>query len=93
MSLLNRVPCVPACQRGLLAEVVSSQTGLRACVSTCHKRANFSFLRANMAINLPTFHTACQCFNLAFYRAKRRANFTTCCVNVPKGVSIFQTLL
>ena len=86
MSLLNRVPCVPACQRGLLAEVVSCQTGLRACVSTCQKRANFSFLRANMAINLPTFHTAC-------YRAKRRANFSTCCVNVPKGVSIFQTFL
>ena len=76
MSLLNHVPCVPACQRGLRAEVVSCQSGVRVCVSACQKRANFSFLRANMAINLPTFHTACQFFNLLCLRTKRCVNFS-----------------
>ena len=52
MSLLNRVPSVPTCQRGL---------------------------RANVPINVPTCHTACQCFKLACQRVKRRANFS----NIP----------
>ena len=68
-SLLNCVPCVPACPRA------ACQRGLRANVSTCQptyrKRANFSFLRASV----PKCHTTCQCINLACQRAKRRANF------------------
>ena len=31
---------------------------------------------ANLPINLPTCHTACQCFNLACKRAKTRTNFS-----------------
>ena len=48
-------------------------------VPTCQKRANFSFLRANVPINVPTCHTACQCFKLACQRVKRRAKFS----NIP----------
>ena len=48
-------------------------------VPTCQKRANFSFLRVNVPINLPTCHTACQFFNLECQRAKRGANFS----NIP----------
>ena len=46
---------------------------------TC-QRANFSFLPANVPINVPTCQTACQCFNLA-------------CQRVPNGVPIFWTFL
>ena len=74
-SLHASVVYVPTC---LLASVVY--------VPTCQKRANFSFLRANVPINVPTCHTACQCFNLACKHAKRRANVST-------GVPIFQTFL
>ena len=76
------------------------QRGLRAHVSTCQKRANFSFLRANVPINVPTwqfFNLAChrakawQNFNLACQCAKRRAIFSTSpatsCANFP---TIFQ---
>ena len=81
MSLLNCVPYVPACQRGLRASVVY--------VPTWQKRANFSFLRANVL----TCHTACQCFSLACQRAKTRADFSTWRANLPKGVPIFQAFL
>ena len=104
LSLLNRVPCVPACQRGLSANVLAGQRGLhanvlkcqrslRANVPACQNRANFSFLRANVPINVPTCHAACQCFNLASQRAKRHANFSTSRANVSKDVPIFQTIL
>ena len=58
----------------------------RACVPSCQNRASFSFLRANVPINVLTCHVACQFFNLACQRAKRRANFsdiplTKCLVN------------
>ena len=88
-SLLNRVPCMLACQRGLRAKVLSFQHGLRAqhaSMPTCRKRANFSFLHANVLIDVPTCHTLCQCFNLAcqFFNlpcqhAKNCANFS----NIP----------
>ena len=48
-------------------------------VPTCKNRANFSFLRANVPINMPTCHTACQCFKLACHRVKRRTKFS----NIP----------
>ena len=73
-SLLNRVPCVQ------LANVVYFPTCLRASVvhvSTCQKRANFSFEGANVSINVPTCYPACQCFNSACQRAIWCANFYT----------------
>ena len=61
--------------------------------ATSQKRANLSFLRANVSINLSRCHTACQCFNLVGQRAKWRANFSTWHANVLKGVPIFQAFL
>ena len=60
MSLLNHVPC-------LCANVVYVPMCLCASVvymPTCQKHANFSFLHANMPINVQMCHMACQCFNL-----------------------------
>ena len=54
--------CLPmwsTCQRACIPAWFTSQ---RTCVLTCQKRAYFSFLRANMPINVPTCHNACQCF-------------------------------
>ena len=53
-------------------------------VSTCQKRANLSFLRVNVPINVPMCHTAYQCFNqttckffnLACQRAKIHDTFS-----------------
>ena len=45
MSLLNRVPSVPTCQRGLRANVLACQRGLRANVPACQ-----------CAKNVPTSH-------------------------------------
>ena len=59
---------------------------IRACVPTRQKRANILFLRANVPVNVPTCHTACQ-------RAKRSASFLVWRVNVPKDEPIFQTFL
>ena len=59
-SLLNDVPCVPTYQRTCVPAWFTCQ---RACVPTSQKRANFSFLRASVLINVPTYHTACQHFN------------------------------
>ena len=67
VSLLNRVPCVPVCQRGLRGNALGCQRGLRA---------NFSLLRANVPINVPTCYTACQCFNSACQLAIWRASFS-----------------
>ena len=55
-------------------------------VPTCQKLANFSFLRANVLLNVRRatvpkacqyFNLACQFFNLACQRAKKRANLST----------------
>ena len=54
-SLLNRVPCVPC--------VPAWSARPRANAPMCQKRTNFSFLRANVPINLST--------------SQRRANFST----------------
>ena len=73
-SLLNRVPCVPACQRGLRANVLACQRGLRANVTkACQllifkcqraiRRANVSTWRANVPDDVPIFQfgvPACQ---------------------------------
>ena len=40
--------------------------------------------------NVPTCYTTSQCFNLACQRAKRLANFSVWCANVPKGMPVFQ---
>ena len=53
--------------------------GLRANVPACQKHPSFSFLHANVPINVPTYHTVYQCFKLACQHAKRRANFS----NIP----------
>ena len=64
LSLLNRVPCMPACQRGLRANVLACQRGLRAkfsslraIVPTCHKAGQCSTWRANVPKSMPIFQT------------------------------------
>ena len=39
-SLLNRMPSVPTCQRGLHANVLACQRGLRAIVPACQRVKN-----------------------------------------------------
>ena len=63
--------------------------GLRANVLEC-QRANPSFLRTSMPMNVSTCYRACQCFNLVCQHAKRYANFSTWYLNVPKGMPIFR---
>ena len=60
---------VPACLRARVVYVPTCLHASMVYMSTCQKRASFSFLRANVAINVPTYYTACQCFNLACQRA------------------------
>ena len=82
-SLLNRVPCVPACQRGLRANVPTCQR--TKSVPTSH------VLRANMPVNVTSCHTASQYFNLACQLTKRRADFSNIPLRNAKGN--FYTLL
>ena len=65
LSLLNRMPCLPAYQPGLrtnlvyLGNVVYLPTCLRASMvymPTCQKRTNFSFLCANVSCGMPLFY-------------------------------------
>ena len=63
-SSLNRVPCVPAYQRGLRANVLACQRDLRANVPTCQRVKSVPSFR----FYLPTCQITCkawQCFNLA----------------------------
>ena len=83
------MPCVPACQRGLRANVLACQRGLRANVPACQGAKSVP----SSHFHVPTCHKAWQCFNLACQRAKRRANFSTRRANVPKSMPIFQTFL
>ena len=69
--------------------MLTCQCGLHANVPSRQNRGTFSFLRANVPINAPTCHKACQCFNLACQRAKKRANFS----NIPLKKGKFYTLL
>ena len=73
-NLLNCMPCVPSCQRGLHANVLACQHGL----DVNRPNANFSFLCANVPVNVLMCPTACQCFNLQ--------------ANEPNGLPIFQNL-
>ena len=85
-NLLNRIPYVPACQRGQPASVVYVPTCLHASivyVLTCQKRASCSFLRANVPINVPTCYTACHCFTW-------RANVPNDVLNFELGVPTYQ---
>ena len=86
LSLLNCVPCVPACQRCLRANELAWQRGLRAKVPkagqllifTCkhaNKRANVSCSSSMFQLGVPTCETVCQYFNLAYQHTKRRADF------------------
>ena len=83
--MLNCAPCVPACQRGLRANVLAYQRGLRAYVP-----AWFTCLCAKSVPSshfyVPTCQWTCQ-------RTKRRANLSNWRVNMPKNVPIFQTSL
>ena len=58
---------------------------------TCQKRINFSFLRANVPINVLTCHTMCKCFNLTCQHAKSHRNFQIVLLRNAKGN--FYTLL
>ena len=58
VSLLNHVPCVLACQRGLRANVLASQCGLPANVPGANVRQAcqlliFTCQRANKLANVP----------------------------------------
>ena len=63
------------------------QHGRRASVPTCQKRANFSFLRANVPINVPK---VCRFFNLACQRRKACQFFKLACQH-GKDVPFFST--
>ena len=85
------MPCVPACQRGLRANVLACLRGLLTNVPACQcaKSVSTSYFKVSLSQptnNVLTCHTACQC-------AKWRVKFWTWRTNVPKGVSIFQTFL
>ena len=57
-SLLNCVPCVPACQRGLRVNVLACQRGLRVNVPAYqhgNKIANVSTWHVNVPNGVPTF--------------------------------------
>ena len=86
LSLLNRVPCLPAYQPGLCANVVYAPTCLRAnvvYVPTWQKRVNFSFLCSNVSYGLPFF------FILACQRANKGAKFFRhFCYQVLRKISI-----
>ena len=75
-SLLNRVPCVPY--------VPTWSTCQRAHVPMCHKRVNFSFLRANVPacqvvlifkFGVPTCQKACHVFNFACQKVGQFFNY------------------
>ena len=70
-SLLNRVPCVSC-----VPYVPAWSTCQRAYVLTCQKRANFSFLRANVPIIVLK---TCQFFNLACQGAMAWQFFELAC--------------
>ena len=81
-SLLNRMPSIRTCQRGLRVNVFACQHGLReTCLhaKSVPKLANLSFFCANVPINVQTCCTVCQCFRLACQRVKRHVNFS----NIP----------
>ena len=70
--------CVPACQHGLRANVLTCQRGLHANVSPCQRAKS---------VPIPYFYvTTCQ-------RAIKRVKVSTWRSNVPKGMPIFQTFL
>ena len=79
LSLLNCVPCVPACQRGLPASVVYVPAWF-----TC-QRAYLpkAYLCAKSVSSSHFYVPMCQCMSQP---TKRRAN-------MPKNVPIFQTFL
>ena len=80
-SLLNCIPCVPACWCGLCANLLACQHGLHTNVL-----AGLCGLRANLP-------KACQLLIFTCQRTKRCVNVSTCCTNVPKSMPIFQTFL
>ena len=86
LSWLNRVPCLPACQAGLCANMVYAPACLRASVvymPTWQKRANFSFLRSRVSYGLQFF------FILACQRANKGAKFFKhFCYQVLRKISI-----
>ena len=80
MSSLIRVPCVPACQCGLRANVLAWQRGLRANMLACLRGLHVNVQkasqlliftcqcankRASVLCGVPTCQKACQFFNLA----------------------------
>ena len=87
--MLNRVPSVLACQRGLRANLLACQRGLRVNVPA-YQRAKGE---PTSHFYVPTCQKTYQCFNLACQHAKRCANFSTWRAIVPKSVPIFQTFL
>ena len=55
-AILTCVPMWSTCQSACVPAWFTCQ---RACLSTCQKRANFSFLRVNVPTNVPTSHVTC----------------------------------
>ena len=90
-SLLNRVPCVPACHRGLHANVLAYQHGLRANVLACQRAksvpTSYFYVPTCLRANEPK---ACQLLIFTCQRVIQRAIVLFQRANVPNGVPIFQ---
>ena len=89
MNLLNRVPCVPVCQRGLRANVPACQCGLRANVPEYQRGLRVSVLvcQRGLRANIPK---ACKLHIFTCQRAIRCANVSTWHASVPEDVAILQ---
>ena len=77
--------CVSTCLRASTVYVPTCLCA-RVVYANVPKRANFSFLRANVPMNVPTYYKACQFFTLS-------CQFLTWRTNMPKTVPTFQTFL
>ena len=69
-SLLNRVSCVPTCQRGLCANVLACQRGLPANVPACQ----LLIFRYQLSYGVPLFHLGVPLFQ-TFLLRNAKENF------------------
>ena len=78
--------------RAMPASLLYLPTRQRVCLPMCQKRANFSFLRANMPINVLTWQRRSN-FSTWGTKEPKQANILTWRANVPKGVPFCQLRL
>ena len=72
MSLLNRVPSVPTCQRGLRANVPKTCQLFIFMCQRANKRANVPYGAPMFQIGVPTCQKACQFFKHCSYEMLRK---------------------